>query len=86
MHSLYLHVTHHYFIMSHSHVLPTLDEAQTAILKAFFFLILILQRIGPQKMDDGRIEIVGFWSSTFVSCWYCNRVHSMPLSGEISVL
>ena len=21
----------------------------------------------PQKMDDGKIEIVGFWASTFVS-------------------
>ena len=28
---------------------------------------LFAQRIGPQKMDDGKIEIVGFWAATFVS-------------------
>ena len=68
-------------IMSHSHILPTLDEDQVVVLKASFFLILILQRIGPQKVDGGLIEIFGFWSSTFVSCQYCDRVHSMTLSG-----
>ena len=25
------------------------------------------QKIGPQFIDDGRIEVVGFWASTFVS-------------------
>jgi hypothetical protein len=24
-------------------------------------------KIGPQSMEDGMIEIVGFWASTFVS-------------------
>jgi len=62
MHSLYL--TRRYFT-SRGHVFPTLDEAQVVVLKASFFLILILQRIGPQKMDDGLIEIVSFWSSAF---------------------
>ena len=35
------------------------------------FLYSPLQKIGPQKMDDGKIEIVGFWSSTFVSLYTC---------------
>ena len=26
-----------------------------------------IQRVGPQAINDGMIEIVGFWSSTFVS-------------------
>ena len=30
-------------------------------------LLLIPQKIGPQHFDDGKIEIVGFWASTFVS-------------------
>lgn len=33
-----------------------------------------LQRFGAQAMDDGVVEVVGFWSSTFVSVntvsWY----------------
>ena len=30
-----------------------------------------LQKIGPQFIDDGHIEVVGFWASTFVSTCTC---------------
>ena len=37
----------------------------------FFFYVSrhcsLLKRVGPQEMNDGMIEILGFWASTFVS-------------------